>query len=68
MKLRKLLLSACFLTAMAQAQTLPVMETGGQVMPDEWIDKDTGHKVMRLHPKGWTESKFLFPQQPLCRR
>lgn len=26
----------------------PVMETGGQKMPAEWIDKDTRHKVVRL--------------------
>lgn len=27
---------------------IPTMETGGQKMPDVWIDKDTGHKVMKL--------------------
>jgi oligogalacturonide lyase len=32
----------------ANAQQIPVMETGGKAMPDEWIDKDTGHKVIRL--------------------
>jgi oligogalacturonide lyase len=26
----------------------PEMETGGQKMPDEWIDKDTKYKVVRL--------------------
>ncbi len=26
----------------------PVMETGGQKMPAEWIDKDTKHKVVKL--------------------
>jgi hypothetical protein len=26
----------------------PVMETGGQKMPTEWIDKDTKHKVVKL--------------------
>lgn len=31
----------------ALAQEAPVMETGKN-MPDVWIDKDTGHKVMRL--------------------
>ena len=64
MKLRKLLLSACFLTAMAQAQTLPVMETGGQVMPDEWIDKDTGHKVMRLTRRDGLNQSFYFHNNP----
>lgn len=26
----------------------PVMETGGQKMPAEWIDKDTYHKIIKL--------------------
>jgi oligogalacturonide lyase len=26
----------------------PVMETGGQKMPAEWIDKDTHHKIIKL--------------------
>jgi oligogalacturonide lyase len=26
----------------------PVMETGGQKMPSEWIDKDTHHKIVKL--------------------
>jgi oligogalacturonide lyase len=33
-----------FLDATAQ----PVMETGGQKMPAEWIDKDTHHKIVKL--------------------
>lgn len=30
------------------SQPLKEMETGGQKMPEEWIDKDTKHKVIRL--------------------
>ncbi len=26
----------------------PLLETGGKKMPDEWIDKDTRHKVVKL--------------------
>ena len=26
----------------------PLMETGGQKMPAEWIDKDTRHKIVKL--------------------
>jgi len=33
-----------FLSTSVMAQQVPVMETGGQPMPDEWIDKDTGHR------------------------
>ena len=36
-----------FLSTSVMAQQVPVMETGGQPMPDEWIDKDTGHRVMK---------------------
>ena len=42
----KSILVSFFLTLQAAAQ--PVMETGGRKMPDEWIDKDTKHKVIRL--------------------
>jgi len=38
-----------------------VMETGGKTMPDEWIDKDTGHKVIRLVRRpGTTNGSFYF--------
>ena len=32
----------------ATDNTVPVMESGGQPMPDEWIDKDTKHRIVRL--------------------
>jgi oligogalacturonide lyase len=53
MKKKKILISFClaftlhllfFLQVIAQ----PVMETGGQKMPAEWIDKDTQHKIVKL--------------------
>ena len=37
------------LTGACQTKKLPVIETGSITpMPDEWIDKDTGHKVVKL--------------------
>lgn len=42
----------------------PVMETGGQKMPDEWIDKSTGHKVMRLTRKEGSSMSFYFHNNP----
>ena len=42
-----------------QAQT-PVMETGGKAMPAEWIDKDTGHKVVRLVNLPDSNASFYF--------
>lgn len=43
----------------------PVMETGGQKMPDEWIDKDTRHKVIRLSRiEGNSSLSFYFHNNP----
>src|SRR5437868_6096527 len=43
----------------------PVMETGGQKMPDEWIDKDTKHKVVRLSRiQGNSSLSFYFHNNP----
>ena len=49
---------------MLQAQ--PVMETGGQKMPDEWIDKATGHKVIRLTRRPGINLSFYFHNNPFA--
>jgi oligogalacturonide lyase len=41
-----------------------VLETGGQKMPDEWIDKDTHHKVIKLTPTQGSNSSFYFHNNP----
>ena len=46
------------------AQNLPVMETGGQPMPDEWIDRDTGHRVMKLTRREGRNHSFYFHNNP----
>ncbi|WP_321425973.1 oligogalacturonate lyase family protein [uncultured Bacteroides sp.] len=46
-----------------QAQT-PVMETGGKHMPNEWIDKDTGHKVIKLTRRDGINMSFYFHNNP----
>ena len=46
--------------AMAVAQSIPVLETGKD-MPAEWIDKTTGHRVIRLvNRPGTTNGSFYF--------
>lgn len=40
-----------------------VMETGGKPMPAEWIDKDTGHKVIRLSRREGNNASFYFNNQ-----
>lgn len=42
----------------------PVMETGGQTMPDEWIDKDTKHKVIKLTRREGNNTSFYFHNNP----
>ncbi len=43
----------------------PVMETGGQTMPDEWIDKDTKHRVVKLtRMQGRSNLSFYFHNNP----
>lgn len=41
-----------------------VMETGGQKMPYEWIDKDTHHKVIRLTRRDGNSRSFYFNNDP----
>ena len=42
----------------------PEMETGGQKMPDQWIDKDTRHKVIQLTRNGRSNLSFYFHNNP----
>jgi oligogalacturonide lyase len=50
-----------FLCTVVKAQQIPVMETGGtKPMPAEWIDKDTGHKVIRLVNHRDSAASFYF--------
>lgn len=46
----------------AEAQTL--METGGQTMPNQWIDKDTHHKVIKLSRLEGNNGSFYFHNNP----
>lgn len=58
-----LIVSLVLLSKFVFAQ--PVMETGGQKMPDEWIDKDTKHKIVRLtRIDGNSSLSFYFHNNP----
>ena len=46
--------------AMAQ----PVLETGAGKMPNEWIDKDTRHKIVKLVPRQGNNMSFYFHNNP----
>jgi len=56
-----LLLALC-LSHFCIGQTL--METGGQKMPNEWIDKDTHHKLVRLTDTSRSNLSFYFHNDP----
>ena len=51
-------------TMNAKVKDIPVMETGGQPMPNEWIDKDTGHRVMKLTRREGSNRSFYFHNNP----
>jgi oligogalacturonide lyase len=48
------------ITCFAQSK----METGGQKMPDEWIDASTGHKVINLTRREGNNYSFYFHNNP----
>ena len=45
-------------------QAQPEMETGGQKMPEEWIDNTTHHKVVRLTNVPGSNGSFYFHNNP----
>lgn len=53
-----------FLLKDTAATAQQLMQTGGQKMPDEWIDKDTHHKVIRLSRKEGANASFYFHNYP----
>ena len=57
-----LLIAFSFFPLLMQAQ--PILETGGGKMPDEWIDKDTKHRVVRLVRKEGSNASFYFHNKP----
>ncbi|HEX2628020.1 MAG TPA: hypothetical protein VHM26_03385, partial [Chitinophagaceae bacterium] len=57
------MLFACILYQNSYAQ-LPVLETGGQAMPNEWIDKDTRHHIVKLTRNGGSNLSFYFHNNP----
>ena len=58
------LLSIVCLSAVLHLNAQQLLETGGKPMPDEWIDKDTHHKVVRLTRKEGSSMSFYFHNNP----
>lgn len=55
---------SCFFIIQLSVFAQPVLETGGQKMPDEWIDKDTHHKIVKLTRKEGSNYSFYFHNNP----
>lgn len=48
-----------------QPENLPVVETGSvKPMPSQWIDKDTGHKIIHLTTRSGENRSFYFHNNP----
>src|SRR6186997_2660968 len=44
----------------------PPIETGGQKMPNEWIDPSTGHKIIKLTRRTGNNVSFYFHNNPFA--
>ena len=64
MKSHILLSLLLFVPAVISAQGIPVLETGGKAMPDEWIDIDTGHRIVKLTRRAGANRSFYFHNHP----
>ncbi|WP_069659202.1 oligogalacturonate lyase family protein [Arcticibacter eurypsychrophilus] len=66
---RSMILSGCFLLMInSKLLAQQVLVTGSQKpMPAEWIDKDTGHKIVRLSGKTGPINNWYFHNNPFLK-
>jgi oligogalacturonide lyase len=64
MPLSKLIIAASLFFIFLHSSAQQVLETGGRAMPDEWIDKSTNHKIVRLTRIPGTSVSFYFHNNP----
>ncbi|MFD2569045.1 oligogalacturonate lyase family protein [Spirosoma soli] len=63
------LLSSALALLSVRVQAQPRLETGSQKpMPAEWIDKDTGHKLVRLTQLEGNNESFYFHNNPFVKQ
>ena len=61
----KLVLSSLiFICTSLSVFAQPLIETGGEKMPNEWIDKSTGHKIIKLTRREGNNISFYFHNNP----
>ena len=69
MRILSLVFPAALLLCRVAAFAQPMDETGPQkAMPNEWIDQDTHHKVVRLSRKDGNNLSFYFHNNPFLGR
>src|SRR5688572_2689389 len=56
--------SLIFICITLQVFAQPSIETGGQKMPNEWIDPSTGHKIIKLTRREGNNMSFYFHNNP----
>ncbi|MEO8172088.1 MAG: oligogalacturonate lyase family protein [Sediminibacterium sp.] len=62
---QRVVISLLFILVLfVESNAQPVMETGGQKMPNEWIDKSTSHRVTRLTRQEGSSMSFYFHNNP----
>src|SRR5215203_2644547 len=57
-------LLSTFLFASLSARSQQELETGGGKMPNEWIDRDTRHQVIKLTRNDASNLSFYFHNNP----
>ncbi|WP_258104205.1 oligogalacturonate lyase family protein [Marinoscillum sp. MHG1-6] len=50
-----------------RGEDIPVLKSGGQPMPDEWIDADTKHRIIRLTKREKGGRSFYFHNYPFVK-
>ncbi len=63
--MRFIFIAALFFFLMDKNDTVPVLETGSEKpMPNEWIDKDTQHRIIKLSRRDGDSRSFYFHNNP----
>jgi oligogalacturonide lyase len=67
--MKNLFLLISFLSAIIfiPQKNIPVLQTGGNKMPDEWIDKNTGHEIIKLSRREGNNNSFYFHNNPFLK-
>lgn len=60
----RLAIAFCSAASLQSVSAQPVLETGGKAMPDEWIDQDTRHRVVKLTRIEGSNYSFYFHNNP----